>query len=118
MRSSWSSGLLQKRIDQDKKLKRKHLTVRFFYVSVSRAEIFTALAEGKGDIAAANLSITPSRETLVDFAKSHLNGVREVVLTGPASPALSTLDDLAGKEVFVRKSSSYYESLVRESQER
>jgi len=86
--------------------------VRFFYVSVSRDKIFAALAEGKGDIAAANLSITPSRETLVDVAKPHLNGVREVVLTGPASPALSTLDDLAGKEVFVRKSSSYYESLV------
>jgi membrane-bound lytic murein transglycosylase MltF len=103
---------LQKRIDQDTKLKRKHLKMKFFYVSVSRDEIFTALAEGKGDIAAANLSITPSRETLVDFAKPHLNGVREVVLTGPASPALSTLDDLAGKEVFVRKSSSYYESLV------
>ena len=80
--------------------------MRFFYVSVSRDEIFTALAEGKGDIAAANLSITSSRETLVDFAKPHLNSVREVVLTGPASPALSTLDDLAGKEVFVRKSSS------------
>ena len=86
--------------------------MRFFYVSVSRDDIVAALAEGKGDIAAANLSITPSRETLVDFTKPHLNGVREVVLTGPASPALSTLDDLAGKEVFVRKSSSYYESLV------
>jgi hypothetical protein len=36
----------------------------------------------------------------------------EVVLTGPASPALAGLDDLAGKEVFVRKSSSYYESIV------
>jgi len=35
---------LQKRIAQDKKPKRKHLTVRFFYVSVSRAQIFTALA--------------------------------------------------------------------------
>ena len=103
---------LQKRIAQEKKPKGKHLNVRFFYVSVSRAEIFTALTEGKGDIAAANLTITPSRETLVDFAKPHLNSVREVVLTGPASPALSTLDDLAGKEVFVRKSSSYYESLV------
>ena len=49
---------------------------------------------------------------MVDFTKPHLSGVREVVLTGPTSPALSTLDDLAGKEVFVRKSSSYYESLV------
>ena len=77
---------LQKRVDQDKKLKRKHLKVKFFYVLVSRDEIFTALAEGKGDIAAANLSITPSRETLVDFAKPHLNGVREVVVTGRHPP--------------------------------
>jgi membrane-bound lytic murein transglycosylase MltF len=34
------------------------------------------------------------------------------VLTGPASPAVASIDDLAGKEVYVRKSSSYYESLV------
>jgi membrane-bound lytic murein transglycosylase MltF len=85
--------------------------VKFFYVSVGRDEIFSALIAGKGDIAAANLGITPSREAIVDFAGPHLTGVREVVLTGPASPALSTLDDLSGKEVFLRKSSSYYESL-------
>jgi hypothetical protein len=45
MRSSLVERELQKRIDQDKKLKRKHLKVKFFYVSVSRDEIFTALAE-------------------------------------------------------------------------
>jgi membrane-bound lytic murein transglycosylase MltF len=103
---------LQKRIGQDKKPKRKHLNVKFFYVPVGRDEILTALAEGKGDIAAANLTITPSRREIVDFAEPVLNDAREVVLTGPASPALSTLDDLAGKAVFVRKSSSYYEHLV------
>jgi membrane-bound lytic murein transglycosylase MltF len=103
---------LQNRIDKDKKPKRKHLNVKFFYVPVSRDEIFTALAEGKGDIAAANLTITPSRQEIVDFTEPHSKDVREIVLTGPASPALSTLDDLAGKEVFVRRSSSYYESLV------
>jgi membrane-bound lytic murein transglycosylase MltF len=103
---------LQKRTDQDKKLKRKHLKVKFFYVPVSRDQILTALAEGKGDIAAANLTITPSREAMVDFTEPVLSDAREVVLTGPASPALSTLDDLAGKAVFVRKSSSYYEHLV------
>jgi membrane-bound lytic murein transglycosylase MltF len=103
---------LQKRIDKDRKPQRKHLKVKFFYVPVSRDEIFTALAAGKGDIAAANLTITPSRQEIVDFAEPHSKDVREVVLTGPASPALSTLDDLAGKEVFVRRSSSYYESLA------
>jgi membrane-bound lytic murein transglycosylase MltF len=38
--------------------------------------------------------------------------VSELVVSGPASPAVSSVDDLAGKEVFVRKSSSYYESLA------
>jgi membrane-bound lytic murein transglycosylase MltF len=37
--------------------------------------------------------------------------VRELVVTGPKSPPLSTLDDLSGKQVYVRKSSSYYENL-------
>ena len=41
-----------------------------------------------------------------------MSNVSEVVVTGPASPKIAGLDDLAGKEVFVRKSSSYYESLV------
>jgi membrane-bound lytic murein transglycosylase MltF len=49
---------------------------------------------------------------VVDFASSAYANVSEVVLSGPASPRVSSVDDLAGKEVFVRKSASYYESLV------
>ncbi len=41
-----------------------------------------------------------------------MSNVSEVVVSGPASPKIASLDDLSGKEVFVRKSSSYYESLV------
>jgi len=106
--------LIEKELHKEvrKKGGRKNLKVKFFYVPVGRDEIFSALRAGKGDIAAANLTITPSREAIVDFAGPHLTGVRELVLTGPASPALSTLDDLSGKEVFVRKSSSYHESLL------
>jgi membrane-bound lytic murein transglycosylase MltF len=48
----------------------------------------------------------------VDFAVAGLTKVSEVAVTGPASPKIARLDDLSGKEVFVRKSSSYYESLV------
>jgi len=103
---------LVKELKKSKKLTRKHLKPQFFFVPVGRDEIFSALIAGKGDIAAANLSITPQRAQIVDFATPHTSDVHEVVLTGPASPAVSTLDDLAGKEVFVRKSSSYYEYLV------
>jgi membrane-bound lytic murein transglycosylase MltF len=36
----------------------------------------------------------------------------EIVVTGPRSPKLASLDDLGGREVHVRQSSSYYASLV------
>jgi hypothetical protein len=48
----------------------------------------------------------------VDFSVAGLSNVSEVVVTGPASTKVTSLDDLSGKETFVRKSSSYYESLV------
>ena len=75
-------------------------------------DLIPALLEGRGDIAAANLTITPERSAQVDFSPGWLNGVRELVVTGPASPKLATLDDLAGKEVYVRRSSSYFASLT------
>lgn len=49
----------------------------------------------------------------VDFSAPHLTGVDEIIITGPVSPPLQTLDDLSAKEIHVRKSSSYYESLVQ-----
>jgi membrane-bound lytic murein transglycosylase MltF len=95
----------------NKKLKTRHLRVSVAFIPVSREELLPALAEGRGDIAAANLTITPERERLVDF-QPVFAGVNEIVITGPASPPLAGLDDLAGKDVFVRRSSSYFESLT------
>jgi membrane-bound lytic murein transglycosylase MltF len=96
----------------NKKLKTKHLQVHVVFVPVGRDELLPGLVEGRGDIAAANLTITPERQKTVDFARPVLRDVRELVVTGPGSPEINTIDDLPGKEVFVRKSSSYYESLV------
>jgi membrane-bound lytic murein transglycosylase MltF len=103
---------LNKKLAAEKKLKGKGLKVRVVFVPVRRSELLSGLAAGKGDIAAANLTITPERQKLVDFSAAGLTNVSEVVVTGPASPKVSSLDDLAGKEVFVSKASSYYESLV------
>jgi membrane-bound lytic murein transglycosylase MltF len=98
--------------DLNRKLRTKHLRVSVAFVPVSRDELLPALVEGRGDLAAANLTITPERLKIVDFTDPALTGVAEIVITGPSSPPINTLDDLAGKEVFVRKSSSYYESLT------
>ena len=103
---------LNKKLAAKKQLKQKALKVQMVFVPVRRDQLLPALAAGKGDIAAANLTITPERQTLVDFSAAGLSDVSEVVVAGPASPKIANLDDLSGKEVFVRKSSSYYQSLV------
>src|SRR5262245_21709519 len=103
---------LGRQLERERKRKGKRPGVKFFFVSVRRDEIFKALMAGEGDIAAADLTVTPQRRELVDFAAPIFKDVEEVVVTGPASPAVESLDDLGGKEVFVRKSSSYYEHLV------
>jgi membrane-bound lytic murein transglycosylase MltF len=99
--------------DLNKKLKTGNLRVHVVFIPVSRDELFTSLVEGRGDIACANLTITEERKKLVDFTEPTLRNVSEIVVTGPASPKIASLDDLSGQEVFVRKSSSYYESLVK-----
>jgi membrane-bound lytic murein transglycosylase MltF len=97
----------------NKKLKTGTLKVKVIFIPVTRDRLLPALVEGLGDIAAANLTITPERLKMVDFGDPFLTGVSEIIVTGTSGPKLTGLDDLAGKEVHVRKSSSYYESLLR-----
>jgi membrane-bound lytic murein transglycosylase MltF len=85
--------------------------VHVFFIPVSREEIIPALLEGRGDIAAAALTITPERQQQIDFSVPLFKNVNEIAVTGPSSPELHSIDDLSGKEVFVRRSSSYWEHL-------
>ena len=94
-------------------LKRKTLKIKVVVIPTKRDRLLPALVEGLGDIAAGNLTITPARQKKVDFSAPHLTGVDEIIISGAASPPLKTLDDLSGKEIYVRKSSSYYESLMQ-----
>jgi membrane-bound lytic murein transglycosylase MltF len=94
-------------------LKRKTLKIKVVVIPTRRDRLLPALAEGLGDIAAGNLTITPARQKEVDFCDPHLTGVDEIIITGPDSPAIKTVDDLSGKKIHVRKSSSYYESLLQ-----
>jgi ABC-type amino acid transport substrate-binding protein len=89
----------------------RHITTKIAIIPTTRDRLLPALAAGYGDIALGNLTITPEREKLVDFSDPVLDNVKELVVTGPSAPAISSIDDLAGQEVQVRASSSYHESL-------
>ena len=97
----------------NQRLGRKTIKVPVLIIPVQRDELFPALERGLGDLAAANLTITRSRLETVDFSKPFLTGVSELVITGPAADPPRSLDDLAGREVHVRRSSSYWRSLEK-----
>ena len=90
------------------KLKTQTLKANVVIIPVRRSELIPGLVEGLGDIAVANLTITPERGKQVDFSNPLLSGVKELLVTGPAAPQVTSVDDLAGQEIHVRKSGSHF----------
>ena len=96
----------------NKKLPKAHLKVHVVMLPMPRDLLLPALKAGKLDMVVAQLTVTPARQQIVDFTEPTRRDVSEVLVTGPGAPAIASLDDLSGHEVYVRKTSSYYESLV------
>jgi membrane-bound lytic murein transglycosylase MltF len=93
-----------------KQLGNRPITV--YLIPTTRDLMLQKVADGLGDIAAGNLTATDERKKVVDFvAPADQRPISELVVTGPKSPSIASADDLSGKTVHVRKSSSYYESL-------
>ncbi len=81
-------------------------------IPTTRDRLLTDLVAGKGDIAAGNLAVTEERLQRVDFvAPPEQTEVRELVLTNATHGPMSSIDELSGKAVHVRPSSSYRENL-------
>ena len=81
------------------------------FLPTSRDRFISDIANGYGDIALAGLTVTPSREKEIDFIPYNID-MNEIVVTGPNAPRLDSVESLSGNTVFVRRSSSYYESLT------
>jgi len=92
-------------------LKTGNLKVHVAIIPMSRDQLGPALTSGKIDMVAAMVTVRPELEKLAAFSTPTRENVSEVVVTGPGAPAITTVDDLSGQEVFVRKASVYYESL-------
>jgi membrane-bound lytic murein transglycosylase MltF len=86
--------------------------VHVVFVSTGRDELYRWLVEGRGDVIAAGLPVTPSRARLVDFTVPTHFGINQILATGPSAPPIRTLDHLAGAEVAVREGSIEREGLV------
>src|SRR5437588_11055472 len=79
------------------------------------AEMVPALLKGEGDVIAAEVTVTEERRKQVLFAQPW-GRTREVVVYKDGATPIRAAEDLAGKEVHVRRGSSYFESLAALSQ--
>ncbi|KFC82327.1 Slt family transglycosylase [Buttiauxella agrestis ATCC 33320] len=87
--------------------KKTHL----LFIPTARDQLIPQLIAGRGDIIAANLTMTPEREKLVDFSVPLAKNVREVVIASGKAPELTTAESLSGKSLFVNPSTSYISSI-------
>jgi len=81
------------------------------YVPCELGLVVPWLNAGYGDIAAAALTVTPEREAEVAFTDALVEGVSEILVTSSSAPPLGSLDELAGRQVWVTAGSSYTEHL-------
>ena len=96
----------------NKKQKRIDKKVSVYFVPLSRDHLAAALTDGKVDLVAAQITVRPELQAVVDFTNPTRTNVSEVVVTGPGAPAIVSVDSLSGQEVYARKDSKYYQSLL------
>jgi membrane-bound lytic murein transglycosylase MltF len=95
------------------KYKTKNTTrISVALMAMPRDALAKALIDGKVDFVMAQVTIRPELQALMDFTRPTRTNVKEVVVTGPAGPQITSVDDLSGQEVYARKDSNFYVSLV------
>ena len=96
----------------NEKIRAADKKVSVYFVPLPRGLLTSALTEGKIDLVAAQVTVRPELQAVVDFTNPTRTNVSEVVVTGPGAPAIASVDDLSGHNVYARKDSKYYQSLL------
>jgi membrane-bound lytic murein transglycosylase MltF len=86
--------------------------VHVVFIPLPRDMLLSALVDGKVDLVAAQVTVRPDLQKYIDFTNPTRTNISQILVTGPGAPAIASVDDLSGKEVFARDKSTYYQSLA------
>jgi len=86
--------------------------VHVVFIALPFTQLIPALIEGRGDIVAAGLTITPERQKQVQFTDPYIKSVDEIVVTAKDVMDLKGITDLSGRKIHVVSGSSYAEHLT------
>jgi len=96
--------------------KKSQLHFDIVYIPVPFDRLIPSLVAGRGDIAAAGLTVTPERQKKVAFTIPYVEDVSEVVVTHKSNMDIESTNDLSGRIVYVLSGSSYVQHLVKLSE--
>jgi len=87
--------------------------IHVIFLPLPRDMLLPALVEGRVDLVAAQVPVTPELEQHVAFSDPTRQNVRQILVTAPppGAPKIGSIEDLAGKEVFAREFGGYAGSL-------
>ena len=85
--------------------------IHVVFLPLPREMLLPALIDGKVDLVAAQVPVTAELQRHVAFTDPTRMNVNQIVVTAPGAPALTAIDDLAGREVFAREFGGYAETL-------
>ncbi|WP_375752684.1 transglycosylase SLT domain-containing protein [Vibrio sp. HN007] len=97
----------------EKQLKQKSSYLHLQVIPVERDALIPSLISGHGDLIVANLTVTDKRKKQIDFSTPMLTGINEYLVTHKDEPAITTLEQLSSKEIWIRASSSYFEHIEK-----
>jgi ABC-type amino acid transport substrate-binding protein len=83
----------------NEKLKTRAMKVEVTFIPVRPDQVEAALTQGIGDVIAYQLVITPERKEKAAFTVPLESDVKQVIISGPKFGAVSSLEDLGGKEI-------------------
>ncbi|HEX8896734.1 MAG TPA: transporter substrate-binding domain-containing protein [Terriglobales bacterium] len=89
------------------------LKVKVTLIPLRPDQAEAALTQGIGDLIAYALVITPERQQRVAFTVPIQTNVNQVVVSGSNFGAVSSMDDMGGKQVYVNPLSVNYQNLQR-----
>jgi len=94
----------------------EYLGVNLKVITPTWEGLIEALNGGEGDFIAASLTITPARENLVNFSDEYLT-IQQQAVIHTSNYQIAKLEDLKGRTIHVRSSTSYEERLNEFSRE-
>ena len=107
---------LEKQINKNYPNKNKHIKTKLIPVPVTREFLIPALNAGYGDMAMSDNTITKRREGQISFTEPFASGINEILVSNSSIKGIESFEDLSGKEVFVKPSMSYLDSLIQVSE--